>query len=144
MALVKLAASKGAAAATTKAAVGKAGAVAANAASTYGVAATAATVTGALAVVGGIAWTVDTLDHASKAYECGAQKDWAGARDHLVSVLNSSAGIVSGADFADCLQAWHADGAPLDERVGELAFRAGDLARQAKREHEAGQATTSG
>jgi hypothetical protein len=96
-----------------------------------GVANTLATAAAACIVVGGIKWTAENIARARRAYLAANSGDLGSAAQHLIGIAGSVHGVVSNSLAGD-LQAWGADGYPIDGRVALLARDAYDTARRAQ------------
>jgi len=83
------------------------------------------------AVIGGIAWTADTIVRARRAYELAQTGDLGGAASELLAIaarVHDAATDTLGADLTD----WVADGHPLDSRVIDLSRRCWSAAAEAE------------
>ncbi|MEG3180013.1 hypothetical protein [Sphingomonas sp. LT1P40] len=96
-----------------------------------GVANTLAGAATALVVVGGVKWTAENFDRATRAYRAANNGDLAGAARALIGIASSVHGTASntlGGDLSD----WAQDGYPVDGRIIGLARDAYDTAMDAK------------
>ncbi len=115
----------------TKAAAAKATVVVAKSAVThYGLAHSVALAATGLVLVGGMAWTIENVTRARKAFASYAAGDTAGAAGQLVA-LASSIKTVGTTDFAGDLNAWIDNGSPLDQSLARLVDDAKNLAEEA-------------
>lgn len=100
------------------------------ASATIGTAAAATAVTTGLAIVGGVAWSMENARRAGEAYELANAGDLSGAGQKLAKIA-ISAKTVGQTDFAGDLQDWMDAGKPIDGRVVELATAAKHIADEA-------------
>ena len=98
---------------------------------TFGTGATMTAGALALTAVGGIAWTMECVEKAEKAYTSFENGDTAAAIKHL-TLLAASIKTVGTSSFDTDLKAWIAAGKPIDASLEKLVNQAQALAEEAR------------